>query len=234
MVTTACMMLAVAGCAVRLGGPSPVDRDAIALHVADHAAAAEVAQQIKQRDADFAILSAARDSAWFAAVAAGAELTATRPGNVGARTYAFLGPKALGDTTLTLKVPGGGEIRLHDALFQIDKNRRIDLLAVRLDSAAELQKSIETLLTYIATDVGANVAVLLAIEPPTPALGDSVSVLTRAAFADVWECTEQGRSGTSPAALPIRLFYGPVVRMRCESAERAGQGGLFGHFVLPR
>lgn len=227
-------LTALAACAVNLGGPSPIDRNAIALRVDPGATAEEVAKTVTDRGVQFAILSAAHDSAWFAEVARLTALTPTRTGSAGSTSYAFLGPKALGDTTLTLKVTGGGELRVHDALFQVDKNRRLDLMAVRIDSIANLQSSIQTLLTYIATDVGANVAVLLAIEPPTPALGDSISVLTRAAFSDSWECTPDGRAGRKPVDLPIRLFFGPSVRMRCESAERIGNGGVFGHFVLPR
>jgi hypothetical protein len=221
-------------CSLNLGGPSPIEREAIAMRVEAGASAEQVAKTLKDRGVQFAILSATRDSAWFAEVARLSGLTPTRSGVAGPTTYTFLGPKALGDTTLTLKVAGGGELRVHDALFQVDKNRRIDLMAVRIDSIANLQRSIETLLTYIATDVGANVAVLLAIEPPTPALGDSISVLTRAAFSDTWECTTDGKAGKKPDNLPIRLFFGPSVRMRCQHAERIGTGGMFGHYVLPR
>ncbi|MGQ0813751.1 MAG: hypothetical protein ACT4O1_04730 [Gemmatimonadota bacterium] len=232
MVVAACMALSVAACAVRLGGPGPLDRDALALKVASDATAEQTAQLLTQHGTEYAILSAARDSAWFAAVAARSGLTSTRPGSARGTTYAFLGPKALGDTTLTLKVPGGGELRVHDALFELDKNRRLDLLVVQLDTLASLQRSIETLMLYVASDVGATVAVLLAVEPPTPALGDSVAVIMRALYADVWECTSAGRGGARAPALPIRLFYGPAVRIRCAGAETVGTGGLLGHFQL--
>jgi hypothetical protein len=78
--------------------------------------------------------------------------------------------------------------------------------------------------------------VLLAIEPPTPELGDSVSLLTRAAFADAWECTPQGRDRPNHSDMELRLFYGPAVRMTCARAERVNLGGdaILGHFVLPR
>jgi hypothetical protein len=228
--------LFVAGCAVRLGGPSPVDQDAVALRVPADATADQIAQLLKQRGVDYAILSGQRDSAWYADVATRAALTSTRPGRAGATTFAFLGTKAIGDTTLSLKVPGGGELLVHDALYTIDKNRRLDLMAVRIEAAANLRESIRTLLAYIATDVLPNAAVLLAIEPAIPALGDSISILTRAAFADAWECTRDGRTNSTVTDLPIRLFYGPAVRMTCESAERIdiGGGAIIGQFVLPR
>jgi hypothetical protein len=225
-----------AACAVRLGGPTPVNQDAIALRVPADATADQIAQLLKQRGVEYAILSGQRDSAWYADVATRAALKSTRPGRAGGTTFAFLGAQAVGDTTLALKVAGGGELLVHDALYNIDKNRRLDLMAVRIEQSANLRESIRTLLAYIASDVLPNAAVLLAIEPPTPALGDSVSILTRAAFADAWECTRDGRTNPIVTDLPIRLFYGPAVRMTCESAERIDMGGgaIFGHFVLPR
>lgn len=228
--------LFVTGCAVRLGGPSPVDTDAAVLTVPASATAEQIAQQLAQQHAEYAILSAQRDTAFFADVARRLNLHTTRPGNVGTTTYAFIGPKALGDTTLTIAVAGGGQIRIHDALYRIDKARTLDLLAARIEPNTNLQRAVETLLKYVADDVGPTAALLLAVEPPTPAMGDSVSVLTRAAFADVWECTPEGKSGASAAHLPVRVFAGPAVRLRCKTAENVtGAGtGVLGHFELPR
>lgn len=226
-------MLALTGCAVRLGGPSPIAQKAVAAFLGAGASADEVAQLITQRAADFAIVSAPRDSAWFAAVATRANRISTRPGQLGDRTWAFLSTvKPLGDTTLVLNVSGGGQVRVHDALFQIDKNRRLDVLAAQLDTVATVQKQLETLLTYVATDVGATVSVLLAIEPPTPALGDSVSAIMRALYADMIECANPQGTNGGAADLPIRVFYGPAVRITCESAERIGRGTLYGQFEL--
>jgi hypothetical protein len=226
----------LAACSVRLGGPSPAELDAVAVHVPAAASAEQVAQMLTQRGVEYAILSGERDSAWYADVATRAALKTTRPGRAGSTTFAFLGMQAIGDTTLALKVSSGGELRLHDALYRIDKNRRLDLMAVRIEPNVNLRESIRTLLAYIATDVLPNAAVMLAIEPATPALGDSISILTRAAFADAWECTRDGRTNPTVTDLPIRLFYGPAVRMVCESAERIdiGGGALVGHFVMPR
>ena len=231
----AVMVLSACGSA-RVGGPSPEDVAAIATVVPANATAEQVAQYLTQRRVDFAILSGARDSAFFAAVATGAGLKSTRPGAAGATTFAFLGTQPVGDTTLALKVTGGGEVRVHDALYRIGKNRHLDLMAARIEPNANLKESIRTLLAYVATDVMANAAVLLAIEPPTPALGDSVSILMRAAFADAWECTNDGHTKPVVTDLPLRLFYGPAVRLACRNAERVDMGGgaLFGHFVMGR
>lgn len=235
VVATLAALFATA-CAVRMGGPKPVDVDAAVIVAPSTTAPEQIAQQLGQRGIEYAIISAPRDSAFFAELATRANLKTTRPGKAGTTTFAFIGPQALGDTTLSINVPGGGQVRIHDALYRIDKVRRLDLLVARIDQNANLQSAIGELLKYVAKDVGPTAALLLAIEPPIAALGDSVSVLTRAAFSDVWECTPEGRRGARASHLPIRVFAGPAVRMRCESAEiiDVGTTAILGHFELPR
>ena len=148
---------------VRLGGPSPSDLDAIAMVIPADATAEQVAQILTQRGVDYAILSGARDSAFYADVATRAGLKNTRPGGTGSTRFSFLGPQALGDTTLALKVTGGGEVLIHDALYRIDKNRRLDLMSVRIEPNVNLRESVRAVLAYVATDVLPNAAVLLAI-----------------------------------------------------------------------
>jgi hypothetical protein len=228
--------LLLAACSVRMGGPKPEEIDAVAIRVPANANAEQIAQLMTQRGVEYAILSGERDSAWYADVAAKAGLKSTRTGRAGNTTFAFLGTQALGDTTLTLKIAGGGELRVHDALYRIDKVRRLDLMAVRIEPNTNLRESVRTLLGYVATDVLPNAAVLLAIQTATPEQGDSVSVLTRAAFADAWECTPQGRTNPVNKDLPIRLFYGPAARLTCRSAEQIdiGGGAILGHFIMPQ
>lgn len=234
LVAVAAIALTAGACAaIQMTGPKPVKQDAVVMHVNAAATPEQIAQTLTQQGAEYAIISApAGDSAWFATIATRVQKHSTRPGRVNGRTYAFIGPKALGDTTLTLTVPGGGKLRIHDALFEVDKNRRIDLMAVQLDSTVNLQRSITRLLEYVAADVGATVSVLLAIETPTAAMGDSVSVIMRALYTDVFECTAEGKTGAAPKDLPIRAFYGPPARMRCNRAERIGNGTLVGHYEL--
>ena len=76
-----------------------------------------------------------------------------------------------------------------------------------------------TLLNYIATDVGGDAAVALAIQAPSQAVGDSIAELTRAAISDAWECTDGGKSSQNAPAMAMRLFYFPAARMRCQSAR---------------
>jgi hypothetical protein len=75
---------------------------------------------------------------------------------------------------------------------------------------------VRTLIEYIAKDVSSNVPLVLAFEPSTPQMGDSVSVLVRALLADTRECLGSASSSTPT---PLRLLYGPEARVRCERAE---------------
>jgi hypothetical protein len=229
----AASVLIVAGCAkLTMGPPKRLERDAVVMHLDAGATVEQTAQTLTQGGVEFAILSAPQDSAWFANVATRANLTSTRPGAVSGRTYAFLGPKALGDTTLTLTVPGGGTIRIHDALFELDKTRHIDLMAVQFDSTVNVQRSVNRLLEYVAGDVGATVSVLFAIEAPTQAVTDSVARLMRAIYTDLYECTAAGKAGTARGDAPFRAYFGPLARTRCKNAEQLDRGTLLGHFEI--
>jgi hypothetical protein len=214
--------LVFAACAVRLGGPAPERYDAAALAEPLDADADDVAGRIRAAGSDIVLLAAERqDSAWFAYVAATARLGISGPGAIGGRGYAFLtNLELLGDTTLTLAVPGGGQVHMHDALFRIDQHRHLDLMLVRLD-AADLRAAVRTLLGYIATDVGADASVLLAIDGPTTAAADSATVLMRATLGNAAEC-----AGQTPVAAPqpLRLLYGPSARVRCLSAQSLPNG----------
>jgi hypothetical protein len=225
-ITVVVIAMLVAACAARTKGEADLshEKDTIALRVANESSE-QIAQLIKDQGVEVAIISSNKDSAWFADVATRAGLKSSRPGRAGNSVFAFIGPTAIGDTTLSLKVAGGGEIRVHDALYRIDKNRRLDLLAVKVEPGVNLTESMKSLLQYVSTDVMANAAVILAIEPPNPIVGDSIAVLIRPVYADAWECTRAGRDRTQNRELPIRLFYGPGVRIRCKGADRLDAGG---------
>lgn len=207
----------VSACAVRLGGPSPEQYEAIALR-ADGAADA-VGTQLREAGADLVLLAAARDSAWFALVAQHANLALSGPGTTGGSGLALMSRlKILGDTALVLDVTGGGRLHMQDALFEIDEHRHLDLMLVRMEPEASLRESVRTLLGYIATDVGGTASVLLALEAPTPQLADSAALLLRAAFEQVNDCRGRG-PGDDASAQSLRLFYGPTARIDCESAR---------------
>ncbi|MGH7504961.1 MAG: hypothetical protein ACRELX_04905, partial [Longimicrobiales bacterium] len=184
----AVLAFAVCACAVRLGGPSPEEYQALALAASETTSAAEAAQQIQSVSADLVMISGQQDSAWFAEVASTAGLPLSGPGTTGPTAMAFLSRlELLGDTSIVLAA-GEGRMHMHDALYQIDEDRLLDLMMVSIQPDADLREAVRTLLSYIATDVGATAAVLLGVDAPTVEAGDSISVLMRAAFANAYEC----------------------------------------------
>ena len=211
--------ISVAACAVRLGGPSPEEYDVATLFEPRNADAATVSERIRDAGAEIVLLAAERqDSAWFAYIAYTAGLQLSGPGTTTGRGYAFMTSPALeilGDTSLVLPVAGGGGVHMHDALYRIDEYRTVDLMLVRLEGS-DLIAALDTLLGYIATDVPADAALILALDGPTPAAADTVAREIRATIADASEC----RDGEGAAAQPaVRLLYGPSARIRCLSAR---------------
>lgn len=219
----AAAVVALAGCAVRLGGPAPKEYQALALIATDADSPAQVAERIASVSADLVLLSApaARDSAWFAQIATAAALQQSGPGRTGPRALGFFtnNLELLGDTSIVLAA-GEGRLHMHDALYQIEENRLVDLMLVTVDSVADLREAARTLLSYISTDVGPTAAVVLGLSGPTPQASDSISVLLRAYLPNAHGCASMaGENGAPADDSAIRLFYGPVVRVECLSAR---------------
>jgi hypothetical protein len=213
--------LIAGACAVRLGGSGPRDYNVIALRAAAGESAAQVVERIRGADATIVMLSAERDSTWFADVAAGSGLALSGPGTTSGRGLAFLtNIEMYGDTALVLDVTGGGSVHMQDALFKIDDNRDIDLMFVRID-APDLRAAVRTLLGYVATDVGGSAALLLAIEAATPQVADSAAVLMRATLGNAFECRNAQVTEPRPA---LRLLYGPSARLACLSSRTVPDG----------
>ena len=220
-VAAALSSVAMAACAVRLGGPSPEEYRATAWPAAAAATAEATARDLSELDADIVLLAADRDSAWFAQVAEATELTLSGPGRTGDVAQGFLTRRLelLGDTSIVLNVDGGGRLHMHDALYQISEGRYVDLMLIRIDRDSDLRGSVRTLLSYIATDVGPTAAVVFGLHAQTPAAADSVAVLLRAAYGDAWECAEADEDDGRSAPPELRLLYGPPARTRCVSAN---------------
>lgn len=213
---TGALVVTLSACAVRLGGPGPQEYDAVALRASGDAAA--LGQRLRAAGAELVLLAADQDSSWFAQVAASAQLGLSGPGTTGGTGLALLSNlKLLGDTALAIAIEGGGQLHMQDALYEIDKNRHLDLMLVRLDPEAPLRASVRTLLGYIATDVGGAASVLLAIEAPSPMAADSTALLLRAAFEQANDCRGRGPAADA-AAQTVRLFYGPQARIDCVRA----------------
>jgi hypothetical protein len=208
----------LAGCAVNLGGPKPEDFRTLALMADSGATAESVAATIRQTDAAIVLLTAEKDSAWFAAVSAASGLTLSGPGTTERTAKAFLtNMEILGDTSIVLGVADGSRMHVHDALYKIGSDRLVDLMLIGLQARSDLRDAARSLLGYIATDVGPNAALIMALHAPTSAAADSMAVLIRAAYTSAWECA--GNDGAANPG-PLRLFYGPSARMQCRSARK--------------
>jgi len=91
-------------------------------------------------------------------------------------------------------------------------------MLVGLNAQSDVRDAARTLLSYIATDVGANAAIIIGVQAPTAQVGDSLATLLRAAYSTAWECVGNENGERAPAG-SLRLFYGPSARLRCMSAR---------------
>jgi hypothetical protein len=191
----------------------------MAMRATSNASSDEAALRIRNEAARLVLLVSERDSAWFADVASKTQLELSGPGRTGPRGMGFLtGLKLLGDTSLVLGLQGGGRMYMHDALYEIAKDKLLDLMLIDLADAPDLRAGVRTLLSYIATDVGSNVPLILGVQTPTPQLGDTVSVLLRAAFANAAECVARTQNASPVPPSQLHLFFHPSVRLSCQSA----------------
>ncbi len=223
----------LAACAVRLGGPSPVDYRVVAIPADAAGTPAEVAGRLTGEGAQLALIAADRDSAWFAQVAEASGLDLSGPGTTGPRGLAFLSAlPILGDTSIVLLAPGGGRIHMHDALFEIDEDRVIDMMLIDVEDVSDVRDGVRTLLSYIASDVGNNVPLVMAVSAPRTEADDSVAVLLRAAFANAGDCSID----TGEIAITgLRLLYGPPALMNCEDVRVLPQNaGISARLVVGR
>lgn len=214
---TLLIALAAGACAVRLGAAGPRELDVLAFEAAPAETPDAAAARIAAANAGFVMLSADRDSAWFADVAARARLNLSGPGFTGGTGLAMLTQlEAVGDTTLVLEVEGGGSIHMHDALYRLDAGRPLNLMIIRVDAPA-LRPAVTRLLDYIASDTYAHAPVVLAVAGATHQAADSVALLMRAYYNNEIDCPGSGiAAGT---ALPVRLLYGPSARITCRSSR---------------
>jgi hypothetical protein len=111
-------------------------------------------------------------------------------------------------------------------------------MMVDVDNVQDLRDGVRTLLSYIASDVGNNVPLVLAVTAPTTAVDDSVAVLLRAAFANARDCGARPANGEGGgvARVPLELLYGPAARLQCETAALLGEGpgGVSARLIVNR
>ncbi len=247
-ITAAALSLfaATAGCAGGLGGGSPLVYRAIALDLSAPEPADSVGAVVRQAAADLALVAAPADSAWFAAAARAANLHLSGPIAAANTRLAFLAMKPTGDTTVTVKLASGRNLVLHDALYQPQKKRYVDLMLARADSGAAASEIARSLLTYAAGDVMQNAAVIMGLITRPAAVADSVAALIPAVYVDLRRCTGAGTAaaGAGVAAAntgvaaatsgAIRVFYGPETNIRCDDARLLPNAGapVYAHFTI--
>jgi hypothetical protein len=228
--------IVLVGCSINLGGPSPQEYETMALAAPPDATAEEVAETLRTTGAAIALITAARDSAWFARVSEIAGLALSGPGRTESPAKAFLtNLELLGDTSIVLGLGDGTRMHMHDALYQVSENRLIDLMLVGLSAQSDVREAARTLLSYIATDVGANAAIVIGVQAPSPQMADSLATLLRAAYSTAWECAGS-TNGERASPGSLRLFYGPSARLRCSSARVVETYGsaIAAHLIVGR
>lgn len=230
------MAVLLAGCAVRLGGPKPVEYRAVGLSAASGVEPAQVAALIREARANVVLLAAEADAGWFDEVARQSNLSLSGPGVDGSLSWAFLAGEAVGDTTVALRMPSGGEVVVHDALYRVDRYRYLDLMALRIDSTDRAREAVGALLGYVATDVMPQAAVVLAIDVPDAETGDRVAALLSPVFRDVRGCLRRDEQSRAPVGPGVRLFFGPEARVRCEEARAVmdGDSPLMARLIVNR
>lgn len=207
------MAVIAGGCAPGYGGPAPVDHVMVGVD-ARGATAEQVAAQILPASPDFALVVAARGSAWFAQLAQATNLELSGPALADSLGLAFLSRlELIGDTAIMLG-SGDAAFTMQDALYQSGKDRYLDLMLVALPENANVEGAMRALLEYMATDVMADASVVLGIRAADAADAQVVDRMLRAAFTDAAEC-----AGMEGADRNYRVFFGPSARVRCSAAR---------------
>lgn len=235
---SALLALSLGACAVNLGGPSEIPVPTVAVRAGPATTAAGLAASLDSAGARVAFVAAERDEGWFKELAAAAELTLSGPAPLGDLALAFLGPEPVGDTTHVIEYEAEDvdrRLTVQDALYEIEEDRLLDLLAFRVDEDTPVRPVMEAFLEYVATDVNNSAAVVIAVAVPSAAVGDRVAGLLSPAYFDAARCAAAGPegdgAGTGVRGAGIRLFYGPEARMFCESAGVDPDDGERGEWV---
>ncbi len=244
--------LLAAGCAPGMSSGPPLEYRVVALNVPAGVPADSIAAVVRASTADLALVAARADSAWFQAAARAAGRQLTGPGRMTPVRLGFLGLKPVGDTTVTLALPGGRSLPVFDALFQPQKHRSVDLMLARVDTGMSAQAVAGALVKYFSTDVSQGSALVLGVLAPTPMVTDSIATRVRAIFVDLRQCgvpipTEDETAAQDSAAAraavasrvvaegaSVRLFFGPETLIRCDEARLiAGPGApVYAHFTI--
>lgn len=231
------LAVTTAACAVRMGRSGPAQYTVLGAYEPAGATPDAVAERIKATGAQVALLAVRSDSAWFRAVARRTGLTLSGPGDADSVYLGFLAYEPLGDTTVVLDYDNGS-FTMHDALYRVGKDRALDLMALHIRDAAVARPMVHRLLRYMATDVDATSAVVIAVAAENEAAADSVATMLAPAFTDARRCMDrsQDRAAARTAGPHLRLFFGPEARLGCDSARPLDAPGapVLAHLVVLR
>jgi len=208
--------VAAVSCSPTMGEPRFIDMPTVAFRADAGTSPDAVGAAVRETGPRIALVAGPPDEAWFQSVAAGAGLSGlSGPGTIGPElAVGFLGMEPVGDTTVELSYEGG-TFQVHDALYDLDDRRYLDLLAFQIEEPGAARARIRALTQYIATDVYPGAAVILAVAVPSAAVGDSVARELSPAYRGAVHC---GAPPEMVAASGVRLFFGPEARMFCRSA----------------
>lgn len=216
------LLAGASACAAGLRGPTPLTLRVLAYVAPPGASAGEVAGRIQAIQADYVILAADADSAWFREVATATTRSTTRPGGTESLTFAFLAGAALGDTTHVLTA-GADRVTIHDALFQVTPQVNLDVIAFELEAPnGETRDVARALMSYVATDVPPQALIFLAVVSPPARPGGSLSQVLAPFFRDASTC--ESRLAESVTSVRFHIFYAPEARATCERATTTDDG----------
>jgi hypothetical protein len=194
---------------------------ALAQSAGPEASAEAVAEGINSAGADFVVLRAGADSAWYADVAESTSMELSGPGIDEGMGFGYLSLVApVGDTTIAIPVGEDDAIVMHDALYDLGSGLFLDIIAFRADFTTDPQALVHAFLEYMATDVMTTAPLLLAVQAPEQALADTLEVLLRPSFVPPTRCAEGGAEDGVDNVGGLRLFVGTPAQIRCSEVSR--------------
>ncbi len=211
--------------------------DVLAQSAGSDASSAAIAESVNAAGADFVLVEANADSAWFAELSRQTGLTMSGPSIEAGVGFAYLaGAAPLGDTIIAIPVGSGGAVVLHDALYELGEGALLDFISFRADTTSDPYALVQAFLRYMATDVMTNVPLVLGVEAAAPTLADSIEVLLRPSFTPPSACETGGATQGTGDLGGLRVFIGTPAQIRCREVERPGGAAdaLMARLVLRR
>src|SRR5690606_19808658 len=139
------MAVIAGGCAPGYGGPAPVDHVMVGVD-ARGATAEQVAAQILPASPDFALVVAARDSAWFAQLAQATNLELSGPALSDSLGLPFISRLELNGDTSNMLRSNDASLTMQNSLYQSCNARYLYPMHVALPENANVEGAMRALL----------------------------------------------------------------------------------------